>query len=116
MYLLTTIEGAATNAEEEVGWDEDSDEEDAKASGEIEGSTGTLGKKESPSASATPTKAEAKQKSKLPARLEPPRPHDVLSQPDSDASYDLVSAATSRAGGSPKDVKTIDEESDEDWE
>ena len=59
---------------------------------------------------------------------EPRRSQDQHSQPDSDASYDLVSGATSRAPGSPRDEKdnekrkavlggTVAEESDEeDWE
>jgi len=57
---------------------------------------------------------------------EPRKSQDQHSQPDSDASYDLVSGATSRAPGSPKDEKsaavvgvekTVQEESDEeDWE
>ncbi|MCJ1485963.1 hypothetical protein MMC06_006139 [Schaereria dolodes] len=64
---------------------------------------------------------------------QPRRSQDQHSQPDSDASYDLVSGATSRAPGSPKDEKekglgiegrakkegagTVAEESDEeDWE
>ena len=48
------------------------------------------------------------------------RSHDRQSQPDSDASYDLVSGATSRAPSSPKEDKAKekkDEQSDEeDWE
>jgi hypothetical protein len=47
------------------------------------------------------------------------RSHDRQSQPDSDASYDVVSGATSRAPGSPKEDKAKEkkEESDEeDWE
>ena len=45
------------------------------------------------------------------------KPSDVMSQPDSEASYDLVSGAASRAGGSPKEIKKIEEDSDEDdWE
>ncbi|OCK98423.1 BSD-domain-containing protein [Cenococcum geophilum 1.58] len=49
----------------------------------------------------------------------PRRSNDQQSQADSDASYDLVSGATSRAPGSPRDVKkgAVAEESDEeDWE
>jgi len=41
------------------------------------------------------------------------------SQPGSDASYDVVSGATSRAPGSPKEARTgekKDEDDDEDWE
>lgn len=44
---------------------------------------------------------------------EPRRSQDEKSQPDSDASYDLVSGATSRAPGSPRKG---DEEDEEDWE
>ena len=111
--------GAASNVAEEVGWDEDSDEENDTPNAEIEGSTATLGKRiVLPTDPTTPKASNSKKNSQSKAKptLEPPRPHDVLSQPDSDASYDLVSAATSRAGGSPRDVKTIEEESDEDWE
>ena len=45
--------------------------------------------------------------------------HDQQSQPDSDASYDLVSGATSRAAGSPMEMakeKKDDESDEEDWE
>jgi hypothetical protein len=97
-----------------VGWDEDSDDETPNA--ELEGSTATLGKKTETTDPATPKASSKKFSGKSKPTLEPPRPHDVLSQPDSDASYDLVSAATSKAGGSPRDVKTIEEDSDEDWE
>lgn len=45
---------------------------------------------------------------------------EAKSVADSDASYDLVSGATSRAPGSPKDEKKTgsgkDDESDDDWE
>lgn len=59
---------------------------------------------------------------------EPRKSNDQHSQPDSDASYDLVSGATSRAPGSPKDEKekekvspiakgkTAEESDEEDWE
>ena len=49
------------------------------------------------------------------------RSHDEKSVADSDASYDLVSGATSRAPGSPKDdvgksPARNDESDEEDWE
>ncbi|KAG9379989.1 BSD domain containing protein [Pyrenophora tritici-repentis] len=57
---------------------------------------------------------------KTPAAAQPRRSNDEKSVADSDASYDLVSGATSRAPGSPQDgkKKTVAEESDEeeDWE
>lgn len=60
-----------------------------------------------------------------PATLKPEVPgrrsHDEKSVADSDASYDLVSGATSRAPGSPKEdvgksPPKIDESDEEDWE
>ena len=50
---------------------------------------------------------------------EPRRSTDDKSVADSDASYDIVSGATSRAAGSPKEEKKEggkSEESDDDWE
>ena len=51
------------------------------------------------------------------------RSEDGKSQADSDASYDLVSGATSRAPGSPKEGRAkkeagaeAEEEEEEDWE
>jgi hypothetical protein len=79
-----------------------------------EDSTGTLSPQPQQAAEAntTPTKT-----------TEGRRSHDQHSQPDSDASYDVVSGATSRTPGSPKDDKekakasAKDEASDEeDWE
>jgi hypothetical protein len=100
--------GAASNAaEEEVGWDEES--EDEAHTPNAEGSTPTL--KSKPRLPSVPP---ASLKS---PNLEAPRPHDVLSQPDSEASYDIVSATASKAGGSPREIKRVEEESDEeDWE
>ena len=47
---------------------------------------------------------------------EPRKSNDQHSQSGSDASYDIVSGASSRAPGSPKEVKTIEESDEEDWE
>ena len=103
--------GASAQAKdtEEVGWDEDSDEEETPSTPQQKqpnDSTTTLHQ-------ATPT-----------ARTDLLKPqgrlsHDRQSQPDSEGSYDLVSGATSRAPGSPKEDKAKekkDEDSDEeDW-
>lgn len=104
---MLTLPGASTqSAEEEVGWDEDSDAEAPRTP------------------QSKPVEA-AKQDQQRPSELLKPvegrRSNDMHSQPDSDASYDLISGATSRAPGSPKDEKakekTVAEESDEeDWE
>jgi hypothetical protein len=105
--MLSLDIGAATNDNEEVRWDEES--EDETNTPNAEGSTPTLkSKPKLPSVVHPPA---------LKGNLEVPRPHDVLSQPDSEASYDIISAATSKAGGSPREIKRVEEESDEeDWE
>lgn len=41
---------------------------------------------------------------------------DDKSVAGSDASYDIVSGATSRAASSPKDKKKVEESDDDDWE
>ncbi|KAF2670429.1 BSD-domain-containing protein [Microthyrium microscopicum] len=94
------LQGAVSNANEEgVAWDEDSDEEDTST----------------PNASrSTPTLPKGDKPLPISSNL---KPSDVLSQPDSDASYDLVSGAASRAGGSPREIKRIEEsDEEEDWE
>ena len=47
---------------------------------------------------------------------EPRKSNDQNSQSGSDTSYDIVSGASSRAPGSPKEEKTIEESDEEDWE
>jgi hypothetical protein len=112
---------ASANDAEEVGWDEDSDDEPEKSStpqthdGPVpkvlvaqntnDSSTTLHQKPVADSASLTPATGR--------------RSHDEKSVADSDASYDLVSGATSRTPGSPKDEKSptkADESDEEDWE
>ncbi|KAF2098369.1 BSD domain-containing protein [Rhizodiscina lignyota] len=113
------LKGAATT-EEEVAWDEDSDSEGSATpnnAGAPSSSTTTLTK------NAAPT-AESKAETDTLKPTESRRSHDQQSQAGSDASYDIVSGASSRAPGSPTDsakgkdkVKRVAEESDEeDWE
>ncbi|KAK4508693.1 hypothetical protein PRZ48_002432 [Zasmidium cellare] len=103
------LKGAST--EEEVGWDDDDEEEPEKSSTpqphhKASESTTTL------NATAAPTNPDLL-KPKEPRRSE----DENKSVADSDASYDLVSGATSRATGSPKEAtKKADEDSDDDWE
>ncbi|KAI9666128.1 MAG: hypothetical protein M1821_004063 [Bathelium mastoideum] len=109
------LKGAATGGEEEVAWDEDSDEET---------STPNPQKAKLTSASQTTLQAPASAKDSdesadLLKPAEGRRSNDEKSQADSDASYDMVSGAPSRASGSPKEkkVEAVKEESDEeDWE
>ena len=140
-YLLTFMSGASqpTNADEEVSWDADSDSESegqrrktasspspprpstaqtiTLKSTEETASTTTLSPQPQPSLTST--------SSTRPKPAEGRRSNDQQSQPDSDASYDLVSGATSKAPGSPREDenkvkekagKKSGDESDEDWE
>ncbi|KAK2754275.1 hypothetical protein FQN54_007155 [Arachnomyces sp. PD_36] len=115
------LKGVSTE-EEEVAWDEDSDSESdspstpqVKSNSKVDQTTpSTLKLPPSDNNSLKPGESRAS--------------NDLNSQADSDASYDLVSGATSRAPGSPKEKdqsaastgKTLDvnvEDSDEeDWE
>jgi hypothetical protein len=111
---LTRPPASAPADEEEIAWDEDS-ESDAGAD---ETSTST------PQAAKSATNLAASQGTLKPAAedmlkpAQPRRSNDEKSVADSDASYDLVSGATSRAPGSPQEKKkAVAEESDEeDWE
>jgi hypothetical protein len=109
--------GAAT-AEEEVGWDEESDDEaPAKAEGAIKAASGRPVSVESSTTIHPPPSQNAGQ-----AHLkvsESRKSHDEKSQADSEASYDLVGAmsgAPSHAPGSPKDSRKGDDSEEEDWE
>jgi hypothetical protein len=113
--MLTQIKGAATQPAEEVAWDEDSDDEG-------EGATSSTPKKLTQS-TATLKKAAAKDDDDN-ATLKPAEPrrsNDQGSTAGSDASYDIVSGATSRTPGSPSTSTTaempkVEESDEEDWE
>lgn len=118
---------------ESIGWDDDSDSEtqsstphpadtvkpipadaaktetSTPAQDSTSSSTTTIQRPPS-----TNTAATTADNSKLKPDAQPRRSQDQLS----DTSYDIVSGATSRAPGSPKDEKKKGEESDEepDWE
>ena len=101
--------GAAT-AEEEVGWDEESDEE-------------------APSKTEVPKKLDSGRPASVESSItiHPPqitvtesrKSHDEKSQADSEASYDVVGAASgapSHAPNSPKDSRKGEDSEEEDWE
>ena len=93
--------------EEEVKWDDDSDDEtDSPSTPQVKSSAN---KTKTPAAAAAPTDKDTLKPT------EPRRSNDQQSQPDSESSYDLVSGATSRTPASPKE-KPKDDESDDDWE
>lgn len=109
--------GAANDPTEEVAWDEDSDDEAAATTPSNNANAATTNKAASESTTtlnATSTNANLKPNS-------PRRSHEdeIKSVADSDASYDIVSGATSRAAGSPKEEKRESsggQDSDDDWE
>jgi len=127
---LTLFTGAAAEPDEEIGWGSDDEEEDSAtpvgANAAAKSSTTTLTAAAVPEAvpsdDDTNTKAD-KDKLKPVAHSEE---DEGKSTADSDTSYDIVSGATSKTPGSPKedvkDEKAIvekkkeEESDDEDWE
>ncbi|KAF2136401.1 uncharacterized protein K452DRAFT_329721 [Aplosporella prunicola CBS 121167] len=118
---------ATATTENEPSWDDDSDAEAETPNAGANAGT------DSTSKPATPNPLAASKETLKPAApAEKPknatdalREHDLHSQPDSDASYDLVSGATSRAPGSPGEEKKrvdveakgqVEESDEEDWE
>jgi len=105
------LKGASVDNEEEVGWDDDSEDETPKAK----------------SISGRPVSVESSMTinpGKLPETVvtlptEPRKSHDEKSQPDSESSYDVVNGASgvpSQAPSSPKENKKGDDSEEEDWE
>ncbi|KAF2482314.1 hypothetical protein BDY17DRAFT_324605 [Neohortaea acidophila] len=110
------LKGAATN-HEAVTWDEDSEDESEQTS-----TPNTAAPASNAAASASTTTLSAPPVNAEQKTASPRRSHEDESKSvaDSDASYDMVSGATSRAMGSPKEEKRDaggkEEESDDDWE
>ncbi|KAL8719701.1 MAG: hypothetical protein Q9181_008033 [Wetmoreana brouardii] len=109
------LKGAALDPEEPVSWDDDSDSDSPSTpqlsatpskstntvSSTSHSSTTTI--QQPPAATSMgPAKPDERKDSLRPDGISR-RSQDQHSQPDSDASYDLVSGATSRAPGSPKE-------------
>ena len=106
--------GAAADAEEEVGWDEDSDDEATKISSKHIPEAGRPASTES-----STTLHPARQEHSFLELNEKPKSHDEKSQADSDGSYDVVGAtsgAPSHAPGSPKESRKGEDSEEEDWE
>lgn len=103
--------------DEEIDWDADSDEENAPSTPQVKHMS--ISHKANDSSTTIHQSGTGGVTNDDHLKPEGRRSHDRQSQPDSDASYDVVSGATSRAPGSPKDDKPKEkkEESDEeDWE
>ena len=101
---------ASTNDTEEVAWDEDSDDENVKPSTPQIMEPIKLISSDTNESSTTLHQPDA-------AGLKPEgrRSHDEKSVADSEASYDMISGAPSRAASSPKE-RRADESDEEDWE
>ncbi|KAK0709749.1 hypothetical protein B0T26DRAFT_652745 [Lasiosphaeria miniovina] len=101
----------AASAEEEVGWDEDSDDEAAGPS--------KVTKADRPGSSTSSITIHPPTAQALLKPNEPRKSNDEKSQADSDASYDVVGARSgvpSQAPNSPKDSRKGDDSDEEDWE
>jgi hypothetical protein len=108
------LKGAVAEAEEEVGWDEDSDDEAPKANPKTQATD--IGRSASTGSSTT---LHPKERNDQFLKPEEPRKSDEKSRADSEASYDVVGAASgnpSHAPNSPKDSRKGDDSEEEDWE
>lgn len=99
---------ASADETEQVGWDDDEDEDEHKASTPLKSPLGHAANGSSTTINQTPASNEG-------LKPEGRRSHDEKSVADSEASYDMVSGAPSRAASSPKERK-VDESDEEDWE
>jgi len=112
----------AASAEDEVGWDDDSEDEAASAPvpAPAPAPTPKVEQKQvrPPSAESSTTIQPTAQSSGLKPAAESRKSNDEKSQADSDTSYDVVGATSgvpSQAPNSPKDSRKVDD-SDDDWE
>lgn len=113
--LTAIVTGANADEEEEVGWDDDSESESESPS-----TPQVKSNKANTAAAAKDSPAAASDNNTLKPN-EPRRSNDQQSQADSESSYDVVSGATSRTPGSPKEktpasTDSKGDESDDDWE
>ncbi len=111
MLVRSNDKFIAAAEEDEIGWDDDSDEEDEGAD-----ATKTDFSKKPASVRSSSTIQPPAQSSLKPADA---RTSDDKSQADSEASYDVVGAAsgkTTQAPNSPKESRKEAEDSDDDWE
>jgi hypothetical protein len=114
---MLTMDSIAASTEEEVGWDEDSEDEAAGPS-----EPKTEAKPDRPASTESSTTIHPPSAAAAPPLLKPSAPrksNDEKSQADSDVSYDVVGVASgnpSQAPNSPKDSRKGDDSDEEDWE
>ena len=106
---------AAADNEEDVAWDDDDEEEEEEAKTSTPQNTSHKASASTTTLTQPAPTADDTLKVKSPRRS---TEEEAKSVADSDTSYDIVSGATSRAPGSPKDEKkdASKEDSDDDWE
>ncbi|KAL8949536.1 MAG: hypothetical protein Q9222_004358 [Ikaeria aurantiellina] len=134
------LKDASLQPESPIAWDDDSDSDtdankdntpptpqpkkpttinmhdnDPKISSTSHSSTTTIQQQQAPTSPSTVNTSAAANKEDPLLKPSGRRSQDRASQPDSDASYDLVSGATSRAPGSPKRGEGS-EDDEPDWE
>ncbi|GAB7330669.1 hypothetical protein MBLNU13_g02236t1 [Cladosporium sp. NU13] len=109
------LKDAAADNEEDVAWDDDDDEEEEQAKAATPQNTSHKASASTTTLTQPASTADDTLKVKSPRRSTEEESKSVA---DSDTSYDIVSGATSRAPGSPKDEKkdASKEDSDDDWE
>jgi hypothetical protein len=110
------ITDAAADNEEDVTWDDDDEDEDDTKTSTPQATQTTSHKASASTTTLTQPAASDSLKVKSPRRS---TEDEAKSVADSDTSYDIVSGATSRAPGSPKEEKKetgSKEDSDDDWE
>lgn len=112
IWIIADVRPAAASAEEEVGWDEDSDDE-------AQPSTATAAPNRPGSTESSTTIHPPPASQGLLKPSEPRKSNDEKSQAGSDASYDVVGATSgvpSQAPNSPKEARKVDDSDEEDWE
>lgn len=111
----------AASAEEEVGWDEDSDDETAAVPSPKK--TAVTAQARRPGSTESSTTIQAPPSNANTQSLLKPsesrKSNDERSQADSDTSYDVVGASSgnpSHAPNSPKEARKDEDSDEEDWE
>ena len=109
---------AANEPAETIGWGDDSDDEESSTPQQRPVSTATIQASDIPTASQSSSTTIHKPSEATPESSSLKPNESRRSEEGSDASYDLVSGATSRAPGSPKETKGKgnDDDEEEEWE
>lgn len=118
MTVYLQLPDAANEPAETIGWGDDSDDEESSTPQQRPVSTATIQASDIPTASQSSSTTIRKPSEATPESSSLKPNESRRSEEGSDASYDLVSGATSRAPGSPKETKGKgnDDDEEEEWE